>query len=95
MTNKLQVLWNFEREQCAVLTLMTAYLCSCNTAHVGRIIFSPRFAVTTMATGPKMKYCVLLNAVDPPEIKTTHQKEQTLIKCYWRTAFAWITNFMN
>lgn len=63
--------------------------------NVGRIIFSPRFAVTTMATGPKMNYCVLLSALNPPEIKTTQQKHQTQIKYYWRTAFAWITNFMN
>lgn len=64
--------------------------------NVGRmLIFSPRFAVTMMATEPKMNDGVLLNTLDSPAIKTIYQEQPTRIKNYWRKAFAWITNFMN
>ncbi len=62
---------------------------------VRMLIFLPRFAATTKATGPKMNDGVSLKTLAPPEIESIRQNGPTRIKYYWRKAFAWITNFMN
>lgn len=64
---------------CVLSTFMTTDVFVKYISMSDTLIFWPRFAVTTMATGLKMSDDVSLNKIDPVVIKTIDQHRPTLI----------------